>query len=34
MLRINTRLGHRPYVRLIGWQADLPALTHRLTDRA
>lgn len=32
MLRINTRLGYRPYVRLIEWQADLPELSRRLTD--
>ena len=30
MLRINVRLGYRPYVRLTEWQADLSPLTTRL----
>jgi GNAT superfamily N-acetyltransferase len=33
MLRINTRLGYRPYIRLLEWQADIPQLTHQL-DRS
>ena len=36
MLRINERLGYRPYVRLVEWQADVRQLADRigLTDRA
>jgi GNAT superfamily N-acetyltransferase len=30
MLRINERLGYRPYVRLVEWQADIPQLADRL----
>jgi GNAT superfamily N-acetyltransferase len=30
MLRINVRLGYRPYVRLIEWQGNVPDLTARL----
>ena len=28
MLRINTRLGYQPYVRIVEWQADVPRLAE------
>jgi GNAT superfamily N-acetyltransferase len=34
MLRINVRLGYRPYVRLVEWQAGVPQVADRLTHSA